>query len=222
MYLFRTVDDKVEVYELTPKEDEIKSYKEKQLSLLDRKKRFMEHTTNREKLYSKDGIVHCGSFNKNDPKDVIGLGYSDMFSYQDETEYTRILHHKFINNDYKDLEAFKLYKVIGGRNKKESGRLYLLVSEYYDNKYNKKSILHNIMVLPKTLFIVRSLETGRLDLIEDEDISKELELFDIQFVKSIDLDNISDLVKYGLVEDALEKTQEKIEDSEEVLKLKLK
>ena len=69
MYLFRTVDDKVEVYELTPKEDEIKSYKEKQLSLLDRKKRFMEHTTNREKLYSKDGIVHCGSFNKNDPKD---------------------------------------------------------------------------------------------------------------------------------------------------------
>lgn len=225
MYLYKEIDEEnIGVYELIPHEQEIKEFKRAELEAIPEAKRFMEHTTMRNKLYSENGILYVSPFNKFSSRQTIGIGYNDLFSYQPENERTREIRERFINNDYEGLEASKLYKLIGGT--KEKNRLYLFVTEYYSTPY-KKSELNNIMVLPRQLFIVRALETGRLDLIEGERLTEEIDLFDIKHVKDINIGSARELSKFGLLESsAYSKLYKEAEDlvyySDQILKLKEK
>ena len=225
MFLYKGIDENhIGIYKLIPHEKEIKEYKRTELDAIPSERRFMEHTTLRNQLYSEDGILYVAPFNKFSRRQTIGIGCNDMFSYQPENEKTSELRERFINNDYEGLDANKLYKVIGGT--KEKNRLYLLVTEYYDTPY-KRSTLHNIMVLPRQLYVLRALETGRLDLISDERLTEEMDFFDIELVKNIDLEKAKELYEYGLLDNSIyskvyKDARDLVKYSENILKLKLK
>lgn len=218
MYLYRVDDtNNINIYALTADEEKLKEFKRNEFECIPSTQRFMEHTTNKHKMYSKNGIITECQYDKDGT--ILGLGYSDIFSFQKESDTTIDLTQRFINNNFEGLAANKLYKLIDKENKEN--RTYFLVTEYYENPY-KKATLHNIMVLTKSLYVIRCLETGRYDLLKDEDITKELELFDINFVDYIDGESVEDLQKYGLISDAKETVQSKIEESTDVITLKLK
>lgn len=223
MYLFRTNEEnQIEVYELLPRPEEIKAYKRSELDKIEPSKRFMKHVTvrNGRELSSPCGLEVCPHFDKNKP--IEGLNYSDMFIHEGSNHYKNRLRENYIAGDLSFYMNPVFYQIIGIDNKKKhTGSLYMLATEPYVQAY-KNSEMRNILVLPKSLYILHLLEAGKLELLKGENCAEQLELFDINFVQTIDWNNVADLVKFGLLNDAVDRAHEVVDASEEVIALKKK
>lgn len=60
-------------------------------------------------------------------------------------------------------------------------------------------ILGGIIQIPETLYILQLLKEERFDLLTDKDISSQLDLFDIKFVKDVNLEELEKASYCGMV-----------------------
>ena len=87
--------------------------------------------------------------------------------------------------------------------KKELGTLdrYLLITENYEPITYRigGSVMSNILVLPKELFLLQLLENGEFEYVSTQQIDEQLRLFDINKVASFNISDINDLISYGII-----------------------
>lgn len=221
MYLFGTSADKrVEIFELVPNEKEILRYKQDELERIPKEERFCKHITNIKgrKLASEDGIELCPHTKRN--KKIEGLDYNDMFDYEEYTDAREGLRRLYVDQDYESFEYPRLFRIIGvDKNNQHVRNAYMFTTEDYRESY-RNAEMGNIILLPRTLYLINLLETGQLKLLQGEDCSKELSFFDLNHVNSVEWDAIEKLEKYGLFDGATYKTSELVSSSAHLLKLK--
>lgn len=221
MYLFKTNErNQIEVYELLPRQNEIEEYKRRELDKIAEDKRFLKHVTvrNGRELSRTCGLEVCPHFDKKKP--IEGLSYSDMFIEEKPNFYRNGIREDYIKGDLSSYSKPMYYQIIGFDNKKRhTGSLYFLATEDYVQAY-RNSEMRNMLYLPKSLYILYLIETGQLELLRGEDCTEQLELFDINFVKTINWNSVADLAKFGIISDAVDRTHEVVDASSEVISLK--
>lgn len=224
MYLFTIKEnDKIEVWNLVPKLDEIKKYKEKELKKVKVDKQIISHVAVRhgKRLNSSYSAVTCPHYDLS--VDLEGIGCSDMFSYKAVNEETEEYYNAFINSDPELMEQTKLFRIVGlNESNVPVSNLYLFGIGNYHERY-RDAELSGLINLPRSIYILTALQVGRIDLVKGLDASEQLALFDIEYVQEIDVNNMADLIKYGLVpNEVIENTRKKLDDSHYVMSLKKK
>ena len=224
MYLFKQdKDNKLEVWTLKPRIEEIIEYKKKEIESIPENKRILSHVAVRrgKRLNSTYTAVTCPHYDLS--KDIEGLGYSDCFYYKPVTEESEEIYNAYLNGDQELISETKLFQIVGINEKDVPvSKMYIFGTGNYDNRY-RDAVLNNLINIPRSLYILTALESGKLDLIKGLDASEQLKLFDIEFVKTIDTNNLADLIEYGLVPNSIiSETQKRLDDSKYVMSFKPK
>lgn len=223
MFLFKTNDEKqIEVYELKPKEDEIRKFKRSELDKIPADKRFVKHVVHKHgsTLSETSELVTCPHFDRH--SEIVGLNYSDMFVYVPENSANSHIREVFISGDLSGFEFPRFYRIMGkGSRNENTANMYLFTTEGYTSPYRSYE-MHNILALPQSLYLLHLLESGKIEYFEGQDFSELLKLFDIEMVKKIDWSHVEDLSKFGLVGDAVKRSQEAVKATEDVVMLSKK
>ena len=134
-------------------------------------------------------------------------------------------------NDYSELRVIEIRKDILERYFYGEYDGILPVSVYgYDDKFNKEYIhrflkteeleeknvnflrsweFNNLIDLPRELYLLQLLLLGKYDRVVSENIRKQLGLFDINYLKSISLLDLKDMLETGLVSGSMEDIENK-------------
>jgi len=134
-------------------------------------------------------------------------------------------------NDYSELRVIEIRKDILERYFYGEYDGILPVSVYsYDDKFNKEYIhrflkteeleeknvnflrsweFNNLIDLPRELYLLQLLLLGKYDRVVSENIRKQLGLFDINYLKSISLLDLKDMLENGLVSGSMEDIENK-------------
>ena len=204
MNIFEKNNEKFDIYEIREKKEQIKEFKERILEEHKKRQLFYVLMTNR--------LENALKFNKGKTIDLNDINYSNVTMYEigDWSKLTPIGKHsykeeqrdeileKYINGVYDKLVPTE---VIKGRSKynfikPENEKIVLRDSE------NKIYRIENLMDLPEELFLLQNLLSGNFSKVvdADEDISKQLSLFDIEYVKSIKVETLQELIDLGIVD----------------------
>ncbi len=121
---------------------------------------------------------------------------------------------RYINGEY---DASPIVKVLNGH-----GDDFHLLRTNNTNKEDYGSgrewEIRNLINLPEELYLLQLLLLGKYDLIgEKENLEEQLNLFDIEYLKSIKLSDIMGLFETGLVKGSYEETLEKADKAALVL-----
>lgn len=98
---------------------------------------------------------------------------------------------------------------------------YLLITNHYEiEKLSSHAVMKNIISIPKSLYLLLLLNQGKLNKIDDEDIDKQLSLFDFSIypVSIIPLEYLEKAFKYDLIDGNIDNINQKLEDSQKILK----
>lgn len=98
---------------------------------------------------------------------------------------------------------------------------YLIITNKYElQSLSKHIVMKNIIAVPKSLYLLQMLVQGNIHSISDENIDEQLRLFNLNLypTKTILYEYLEDAIECGLIDDSIEKMQEKIEDSQKILK----
>lgn len=98
---------------------------------------------------------------------------------------------------------------------------YLLETPYkslFDIKERKVYVIRDLINLPKQLYLLHLLYNEKFGELVDEDIESQLKLFEFEFLKSIKLSDIRELIYIGLINDSEHKILKKAEIGNEILK----
>lgn len=98
---------------------------------------------------------------------------------------------------------------------------YLLPTRPYETDENnsKISVMHHILSIPKSLYLLQLIEQEKFYLMKNEDITKQLQLFDISEkpIESFDLDKFRRADEVNLLSNSYEDVLENVEKSQKIL-----
>ncbi len=189
MYLYEKNGDEVEIYTATPKEREIKEYKE---NFKDNIIGVIAKTNERRPIFQRL-IRHTNL--------IVDVQYDELNHTKELKTHKLVVNEtslspKYYINSKSDTFAYMpLVRIIG--NQKNQYLLFTLPRTRYKRVdtclYSDNFYLDNMILIPKELFLLELLIRERFDLLKGYDISQQIELFKIEkaFIKSINSMNLS-------------------------------
>lgn len=226
MYLFNTNEkSEIEVLRLTPKKEEIKEFKSNELKKIDPDKAFAVHATRpglkRLENYEKEPVI---SATVGRDKSIEGLSWNDRISFEKEDKIRSEIKRAYIEEKDYLFTQHGFFMIEGMLKDEHITSLYLMTTEPYESVY-KRDQMDNILVITRSLFLLRLFELGKLDLLKNapkEELKSILELYNNDFETTINPSSIDELIKYGLIEDVKKATENKIQTSQYLLNLRKK
>lgn len=98
---------------------------------------------------------------------------------------------------------------------------YLLITGTYEpQKLSSHVVMKNIVSIPQSLYLLQMLIQGHLDKLAFENIDEQLPLFDFSVypINSIPLEYLENAFKYGLIDFNIDSINQKLDDSDKILK----
>lgn len=194
--IYNINDDKIEIFNLLPKKDEIEKFKKEELLTIPREERVLIEEPNRGWLTTKKGVIYeCGSFILRKSK-------------LDEIRSSNLIINDYISGDFQEDRIVARYN---GNNK----HLFLL-EPYYpisDKQIN----------LTKDLYLLFQLQNSEYsdDFLQTEDLSKIKDLFILENKPFKEI-NLEELINtYTYIEQDSERLEDKLnylEDSTKIYK----
>lgn len=203
MLIYQRQDDKIEIYDMKGKSEEIKKYRKGVISRHKNDDLFYSLKTNnlrtRKEFENFNEIfLYSISFDNYDPLDV--SSYSELKL----SEYRNDILERYLVGLYDGLEPINVFKV--NKLQKEIVHRFLRTSDVEENDINFHRIweFNNLIDLPRELYILQLLLLGKFKELENENIRKQLSLFEVNHLKSVKLLEIKEMLETGLVSGSLE------------------
>jgi len=218
MYIYdKGSNNSIDIYRLDPKVEELRDFRKKILDNYKSEDLFYYLRTNSRSTVRKFKNAKAMNYNHLHYDYSDGLDskpWSDFYHMEESTSHKDILD-KYIEGYYDNEHTVRVY----GPYRPEIFRL-LITEEESVQKCSSGRIyqIDNIINLPRRLYLLHLLFHGRFQELADEDIEKQLQLFDINYLKSIKTSDINEIVALGLVNDSIDSVNEKIMYSSKVLK----
>lgn len=172
MYLFDKKDNNVLVYDLKPDLEAIENYRASEMRNIPFEELVYHATTNGEPLLETKNIIKLSELNFNDGEEYHKF---ELDTYKSAIKISLLLSN-YIKGDYVDSRVVSLL------NDENEAIKYLLVPFAYKARYypsfNRKS-LEDILSIPKSLYLLQMLQQGHFNALKDEDITKQLALFNL-------------------------------------------
>ena len=212
MYLFDKKDNGLEVYRAREKEQEAHDFREEKMTEFSSTPKIL---TAQELPRNPKDLPLFELYAKQFDQKIIPskeLRYLDVYSYrtlqyEDRSMmgvWTKDLLNKFYFGHYSEKNIARV---------KDHGKLkYLLLPDGYIRFEHTNVVqMRRILEIPQSLFLLQMLEQGKTGLLEGQDISEQLELFDIEKVDEIDLEQLKKSDQYlgirNLYDNALTKSE---------------
>ncbi len=229
MLLYNKRDSEIDIYQMNPKEKKLRDYRKK--SLEEQDTIFYDLKTNCEdtilSLFHKDEldirVLECNSssqwsfIEKNDmskkPKKEI-----KPYDYE-KRQIQKDMIKKYINGEYGTLEPTRVFEFIP-EDDLDCAVYHLLRSENATmvplSDFKEIWQVQNMMNLPKNLYLLQLLQLRDFEKLEFEDITKQLQLFDIDYSKSVKISDAFDMLETGLVSGTVDDVMKKVEASSKI------
>lgn len=213
MLIYDRKGNSIDIYTMNPKVEEVKRYRK---SVIRRHKTEIMFYTLRTNC--KDTIAN---FNEGGEIDIKLLNYdkdtiievspwSSLESLGNlepsEVETQQEIIERYIEGEYDSVNPVKTFDY----NCKddiftELNRLLKTESEKIVTKNSQGNIweIKNIINLPKSLYLLQLLQQGKYGRLISENITRQLSLFDIEYLKSVNIMDIKDMIETGLVSGTL-------------------
>lgn len=214
MYLITNLENEnvIDVFYMVSK-PEIIEYKKNHMEKVPYERRLIEAYTDYEKPLKEANIILDDCKGEFWNSGIFGGSESHSLRkpFIDEEKYKvmcDLLTNKYLNGELAEKPTKKVvYSCLTVEQllakKKELGTLdrYLLITENYEPITYRigGSVMSNILVLPKELFLLQLLENGEFEYVSTQQIDEQLRLFDINKVASFNISDINDLISYGII-----------------------
>lgn len=215
MLIYDRKDTEIDIYSIEANTEKIKDYKKRIIDSLDEDELFYKLTTNSSCFISqttiKDNLFQPLFFSNGvfiDNKVWLKLiRMKDTFSYDSQRQKEII--EKYIEGEYDNLNIKSIIERIS-----KGGSIYknhsLLLVENFSPTRNTigdfREVLfeyNNVVDLPKKLYLLYLLQHGEYERLISEDITEQLSLFDIYYLKSVSMSDIKEMIDTGLFSDTL-------------------
>ncbi len=237
MYIYDRKNDSINRYTIEAKKEELKKYKQKIIEANDEdllyylitsvettKDRFV----NSQELAISDivygpqwtipGKIQSNLRNRGGTKNIAylrelclrfhGIGWEDL---EDECIEHINLIEQYINGDFDNIPLIRIIE-------ENNHDFYLLRTEAAKTTmYGDFWLVDNIIKLPRSLQVLQLLLQGKYEKINDEEITDQLKLFNIDYYNSIKLSDIRDSHIPGLTNESYESTLEKVSRGSRIL-----
>lgn len=204
MLIYERQDDKIKIYEMIGKSEEIKKYR----------KGVISRHKNEGLIYSLK--TNCyrvkETFNTCTEVPLPSLEFYTTHGSYFGTEYSKIelndfnkdIIEKYLSGLYDNLEPFSVCKYT--ELEKKIIHRFIKTCGMEEKNINCRRIweFNNLIDLPRELYILQLLLLGKFKELENENIRKQLSLFEVNHLKSVKLLEIKEMLETGLVSGSLE------------------
>lgn len=213
MFLYDNKGDYIDVYKLEPKLEEIKKYRKKEMNKIPKDKRCWVATTNDSSLKVLelcDDTVLYEKLHIRYRKYGVDV-YHKFYPFNGENNF------KYLNEYFNDDEfVYDLHNI----SMSEQNDMFILCLEkgYKFHRYSTIPYeMEGIINIPQSLYLLELLLQGRTDLIGNNDISKQLSLFDISYIDEIDINVLKSICEYKIVNQSYDFIMKKTDKSKDVI-----
>lgn len=203
MFIYDKKNDKIEIYEMIGKSEEIKKYRKGVISRHKNDDLFYSLKTNNPKTRKEfekfnEIFLYSISFDNYDPLDV------NSYSELKLSEYRSDILERYLTGLYDGLEPINVFKV--NKLQKEIVHKFLRTDGVEEKNINFHRIweFKNLIDLPRELYLLQLLLLGKYKELQDENIRKQLSLFEVNYLKSVKLIDIKEMLETRLVSGSLE------------------
>lgn len=203
MFIYDKKNDKIEIYEMIGKSEEIKKYRKGVISRHKNDDLFYSLKTNNPKTRKEfekfnEIFLYSISFDNYDPLDV------NSYSELKLSEYRSDILERYLTGLYDGLEPINVFKV--NKLQKEIVHKFLRTDGVEEKNINFHRIweFKNLIDLPRELYLLQLLLLWKYKELQDENIRKQLSLFEVNYLKSVKLIDIKEMLETRLVSGSLE------------------
>lgn len=209
MFLYDRTDNTIDIYEFLANFDDLKQYRKEQIEKILEDERILK-ARSRVANYGDSHLLENLQNNSIIPEEQLTKDGIKEFHYLDtvnNSELSELTLLKFFNGSYDDKKIFRI--------KKSNNDLdYLLLTiDIYNSTLDdaNEAVMPNIIKLNKELYLLQMLQQGNYEIIQNEDIKKQLELYSLIYKKSVDLEEIKKLDSYKITDNLYDKIIKKAE-----------
>ena len=223
MYLFDKKDNKVEVYSMEPNMEKIYDFRKKEMEQIPEDERVLKMVSNKYMDWSMfySGVINTSRIDFRE-KGIFNKYYCNLIQYN-MTNEERERQNKLLEDYYKS--SYFYYKI---RINKEYDKIKglqtikrLLMDNVCISEKRNRHAINDIISVPESILLLEILLSQDIHLLENEDISKQIELFNFSAnpIEIVDYDMIDRYSKLNVVNsNASDKLDCKVEESQKILK----
>lgn len=223
MFLYDKNGNKIEVYSMEPNNDKIYEFKKEEIEKIPTDKRVLKATTNTSlvfenpkayRLYSTNFVYQKPTFFNREYHNLESSYSTDNYIY-DNNRINQLLN-KYYKNEFK-------YKIPLCLDCEEDIPKYLLFTEFdytfNSSKFNDRT-LDNIICLTKNLYLLEKILDGKFFMLDEENIEKQIDLFDISDkpIITIDREELKKAELFKLINECENEVNHKVYESQKILK----
>lgn len=213
MLIYDLKENSIDVYTMNPKVEELKRYRRNVMRRQKIEEMFYSLKTNCEDTLEKinlGGAVDIKLLNY-DRDTIIGVGpwsrlqlMGNVESYEKETQKEII--ERYIEGEYDSAISVKTFDYNWEDDiSTELNRLLKTEDARIVTKNSQGNVweIKNMIDLPRSLYLLHLLQQGKYGELIFENIAKQLTLFDIKYLKSVNIMDIKEMIETGLVSGTL-------------------
>lgn len=227
MLLYNKKDSEIDIYHMEPKKEKLKKYREKLLKKQDLI--FYELKTNSEDAMKRLvdwADVDIMLINYDNPSQWSHLKPDDKRKKQkkklkkdgyEQRQIQKDIIKKYINGEYSTLKPTRVYEYICDDVNRTLHKFLKPDNASFISNGQDIWQIKNMMDLPEKLYLLQLLQLEDFEKLIFEDITKQLQLFDINYWKSVKTNDISGMIETGLVSGTIDDTMKKVETTSKIL-----
>lgn len=209
MLIFDKKDENILVHEMIPKLEEIRRYRESVISQHGNESLFYSLKTNCLRIIEDFNKYNEMSLSLLDYFNIDGFYIGTEYSSLDFASFDKDIIEKYLSGLYDDLKPIIVSNYINGD--KEIVHRFLRTTRMREVNinFNKTWEFNNLMDLPRELYFLQLLLLNQYDKLVDENIKKQLSLFDINYLRSVSILDVKNMLDTGLVSGTLDNIMKK-------------
>lgn len=213
MLIYDRKENSIDIYTMNPKVEELKKYRKNVMRRQRIEEMFYSLKTNCKDTIER--ISYCSNVDikllNYDKDTIIGVRpwsrLQLMWNVEPcEKEIQQELIEKYIEGEYDSVNPVKILECNWDNVKcVELNRLLKTTGARIVTKNSQGNVweIKNMINLPKSLFLLHLLQQGKYGELIFENITRQLSLFDIEYLKSVNIMDIKDMIETGLVSGTL-------------------
>ena len=228
MLIYDKKDTEIDIYSISANEAKIKYYKKRIIDSLDEDELFYSLTTNSSNIVSKiennsyQPLIYSNSVFIDNRGWLKLIPMKDTFSYDPQRQKEII--EKYIEGKYDNLDVKSMIERTSKGDSTYKSHSLLLIENFLDTRNTIAGIrvvvfeTKNVIDLPNNLYLLYLLQHGEYEKLLSKNIDEQLSLFDIEYLKSVSIMDIKEMLETGLISETLFDAVSKVNIGSKILR----
>ena len=228
MLIYDRKGNSIDIYSIQFQKEKLRKYREKVISNLNEDELFYSLTTNSSNIVSKiennsyQPLIYSNSVFIDNRGWLKLIPMKDTFSYNPQRQKEII--EKYIEGKYDNLDVKSMIERTSKGDSTYKSHSLLLIENFLDTRNTIAGIrvvvfeTKNVIDLPNNLYLLYLLQHGEYEKLLSKNIDEQLSLFDIEYLKSVSIMDIKEMLETGLISETLFDAVSKVNIGSKILR----